>query len=160
MRTAVIAGLFCILAGCGGSKDDTADLQRQIDSLQQKVDNAYAPGLGEFMSAIQVHHAKLWFAGKAGNWKLAGFEIQEIRESTDDIKRFCADRPEVTSLPMIDPPLDSVAAAIAHGEPAAFTRGFALLTETCNNCHRATKHEFNVIRIPDTPPFTNQVFKP
>ena len=49
---------------------------------------AYTPGLGEFMSGIQVHHEKLWFAGKAGNWQLADFETGEIRETIDDIQKY------------------------------------------------------------------------
>lgn len=112
------------------------------------------------MSGIQVHHAKLWFAGKAGNWGLADFETKEIGETIDDINLYCTDRPEVASLPMITPPLDSIDAAIHNKSIEQFKRGFVLLTNTCNNCHRATKHEFNVIQIPLTPPFTNQVFEP
>lgn len=150
-----------LLAACSQpdhSQNKIAVLQRETDSLRQQLHNTYTPGLGEFMSGIQVHHAKLWFAGKAQNWKLAGFEMGEIHEAVDDIRKFCTDRPEVTSLPMLDPALDSVAAAIARSDAPAFKRNFVLLTETCNNCHRATRHEFNVIRIPTTPPVTNQVF--
>ena len=65
----------------------------------------YKPGLGEFMSGIQVHHAKLWFAGTAANWKLADFEVGEIKETLDDVEKYCTDRPELASLPMIHPPL-------------------------------------------------------
>jgi hypothetical protein len=111
------------------------------------------------MSGIQVHHAKLWFAGKAGNWGLADFETKEIRETIDDINLYCTDRPEVASLPMIKAPLDSIDEAIRNKRIVQFKSGFVLLTNTCNNCHRTTKHEFNVIQIPVTPPFTNQVFE-
>ena len=34
----------------------------------------YKPGLGEFMTATQLRHAKLWFAGKDNNWDLAAYE--------------------------------------------------------------------------------------
>src|SRR6201994_4740527 len=37
----------------------------------------YEPGLGEFMTAAQLRHAKLWFAGKNNNWALAAYEIKE-----------------------------------------------------------------------------------
>jgi len=149
---------FLILAACNSDRQDNAALRAQIDSLQKKLDDAYKPGLGEFMSGIQIHHAKLWFAATAGNWKLADFEVGEIKESLDDIAKYCTDRPEVSSLPMIRPPLDSIAAAVNAGNASAFKSAFILLTNTCNNCHHATKHEFNVIKIPDTPPFSNQVF--
>jgi hypothetical protein len=150
---------LCLAISCGGPGQEVTTVQAQIDSLQRKLENSYRPGLGEFMSGIQVHHAKLWFAGKAGNWGLADFETKEIRESIDDINLYCTDRPEVASLPMIKPPLDSIDVAIRNRSIAQFKSGFVLLTSTCNNCHRATKHEFNVIQIPVTPPFTNQVFE-
>jgi hypothetical protein len=147
-----------LLTACTQAGADQKSLQAQLARLQQRLDSAYKPGLGEFMSGIQVHHEKLWFAGKAANWKLADFEMGEIREAVTDIQQFCADRPEVKSLPMILPALDSLDAAIKEKSPDRFTRNFTLLTTTCNNCHKVTSHEFNVIRIPDTPPFSNQVF--
>lgn len=159
MKAFIPCLLFCMLAACSQPGKDSADWKAQIDSLQRKLANSYRPGLGEFMSGIQVHHAKLWFAGQAGNWGLSDFETKEIRESLDDIRTYCTDRPEITSLPMIIPPLDSLDQAIKNKSIPQFKSSFISLTNTCNNCHRATKHEFNVIKIPDTPPFTNQVFQ-
>ncbi|HEV3411584.1 MAG TPA: hypothetical protein VG101_03855 [Puia sp.] len=155
----ILIGLM-LFAACGQTAPDNAALQVQVDSLQRRLSNSYTPGLGEFMSGIQVHHEKLWFAGSAQNWKLANFEIDEIREALDDIQRFCTDRPEIASIPMILPPMDSVSKAVAQQDLPRFKAAFTLLTGTCNNCHRATKHEFNVIQIPTTPPFSNQVFTP
>lgn len=153
----VLTGMVIFAACHSGAQPDLA-LQRKVDSLQKRLDGAYRPGLGEFMSGIQIHHAKLWFAGNAGNWPLADFEVGEIRETLEDVKEYCADRPEVASLPMIQPAIDSVGSAIAAGNIPAFKRSFQLLTTTCNNCHRATRHGFNVIKVPDVPPITNQVF--
>jgi hypothetical protein len=152
--------VLILLAACGQPAPDNASLQVQLDSLQRRLSNTYTPGLGEFMSGIQVHHEKLWFAGAAQNWKLANFEIEEIREALDDIQRFCTDRPEIASIPMILPPMDSISKAVTKQDLPGFKAAFILLTGTCNNCHRATKHEFNVIQIPTTPPFSNQVFTP
>lgn len=148
-----------MLAACHQQGQDIKNLQGQVDSLQRKLDNSYKPGLGEFMSGIQVHHAKLWFAGEAGNWGLSDFETKEIREAIDDIQAYCKDRPEVVSIPVIKAPLDSIDAAVRNRNISQFKSGFILLTNTCNNCHRATKHEFNVIQVPATPPFTNQAFQ-
>ncbi|TDW96732.1 hypothetical protein [Dinghuibacter silviterrae] len=160
MRRLILATLVLVGAGCAQPSTDNSILQSRIDSLQSKLDNAYAPGLGEFMMGIQEHHAKLWFAGTSGNWKLAAFETGEIKETLDDVRKYCTDRPEITQLPMIDPALDSVNAAIGRQHVAGFKSAFVLLTSTCNNCHLATKHEFNVIQIPVTPPITNQVYTP
>ena len=154
-----IVVLFVLFIGCSQPQDHSVFLQQQIDTLQQRLRNAYTPGLGEFMSGIQVHHEKLWFAGEAGNWKLADFEIGEMQEAVDDIEKYCTDRPEVASLPMLQPALDSVAHAVARADGTGFRNGFVYLTGTCNNCHRATKHAFNVIQLPTTVPFSNQVFE-
>jgi hypothetical protein len=157
---ALLPGMFlCTLLACGRPAQDTGDLQAKVDSLQHKLEKSYKPGLGEFMSGIQVHHEKLWFAGQAANWELSDFEIKEIRESIDDIQTYCTDRPELASIPMIKPPLDSIDEAIRNKSLPQFRSGFILLTNTCNNCHRATKHQFNVIQIPTTPPFSNQSFQ-
>jgi len=151
--------LIAILAAsCQGAGADSSPLQSRIDSLEKKLAHTYKPGLGEFMSGIQVHHAKLWFAGVNGNWPLADFEVHEIMESIDDIKAFNTDRAEIKQLPMIQGPLDSINVAIQQKSDTRFKAAFRLLTSTCNNCHQITSHGFNVIKIPDTPPFTNQDF--
>lgn len=53
----------------------------------QPAKEPYAPGLGEFMTATQLRHAKLWFAGKANNWDLAAYEIDEIAEGLADAEK-------------------------------------------------------------------------
>ena len=111
------------------------------------------------MLGIQIHHAKLWFAGQAQNWALAEFETGEISETTEAVKEYCSDRPEIKSIAMIDPAMDSISAAIKNKNLIAFNASFTLLTNACNNCHNTTHHEFNVIKIPDNPPFSNQDFK-
>jgi hypothetical protein len=61
---------------------------------------------------------------------------------------------------MITAPIDSVINSIQQKNPQLFKSGFVLLTNTCNTCHKATEHGFNVIIIPTNPPVTNQDFKP
>jgi len=143
---------------CNNPADKTQALQDRVDSLQKKLDQSYKPGLGEFMSTIQVHHAKLWFAGQNQNWALANFETGEIKEALDGILQYCTDRPELQKLPMINPAMDSIGLAISAKNQQQFKSSFVLLTATCNNCHRASNHSYNVIKIPETPPFSNQAF--
>lgn len=150
--------IFILVTGCQHPEINSAGLQKQVDSLNERIKNSYSPGLGEFMSSIQMHHAKLWFAGKNNNWALADFELGEINETLDDIRKYNSDRPEVKDLPIIDHTLDSLKQAIASKNQVAFKTGFTFLTNSCNNCHRVTRHEFNVIKIPDLPPVTNQDF--
>jgi hypothetical protein len=160
MKTLLFISFFFFIIGCNQSNSHEQELQNKIDSLQQQLNDTYKPGLGEFMSGIQTHHAKLWFAGINQNWPLADFEVNEIKESLEDIQKFCNDRPEVKSIGMISQPIDSVNNAIQQKNLQLFTSSFTLLTNTCNACHKATEHAFNVVTIPMSPPVTNQDFKP
>jgi len=152
----IVYSLFFV--GCN-QQPVTQNFQSQIDTLKLQLTKSYKPGFGEFMSSIQVHHEKLWFAGQNKNWKLADFEINEINEALQGIRDYCSDRPEVKSLSMIDPVIDSMNISIQQQNITSFKNSFILLTATCNNCHKATQHEFNVIKLPETPPFSNQEFK-
>jgi hypothetical protein len=133
-------------------------MQAKIDSLKTQLNNAYKPGLGEFMSDLQLHHAKLYFAGQKANWKLADFEMHEMMEALDDIQQYASDRPETKLVKMISPALDSLNTAITRQNIAAFNKSFILLTNNCNSCHQAVHYEFNKIKIPSAPPVTNQEF--
>lgn len=156
----VILSILLMLYACGQQNNDTQRLQGQVDSLQKKLNDTYKPGLGEFMLGIQLHHAKLWFAGINKNWELADFEVHEIGETLDDIKKNCTDRPEVKSIGMIDPPLSSLNTAIQKKDAQLFKDSFIGLTNSCNNCHKDNQHGFNVITIPTALPVSNQDFKP
>src|ERR1700689_1447087 len=43
------------------------------------------PGLGEIMTPQQLRPIKLWFAGRAGNWPLADYEVDELNEGFEDV---------------------------------------------------------------------------
>lgn len=154
--------LFITLAAfisCNNQKDNAVQLQQRIDSLEHRLGDTYKPGFGEFMSSVQVHHAKLWFAGQNQNWKLADFEVHEMMEAIENIQKYQTERKESERISMINPALDSVNAAIEQKDPVLFKSNFILMTNTCNDCHHAVDFDFNVVKIPDTPPYSNQDFK-
>jgi len=159
-----LAIIFVVLMFSSCTKLERAHKYRNaIDSLREEVgqmERTYHPGLGEIMSGIQMHHAKLWFAGINNNWKLAEYETSELRELFASTKLLEIERPELKSLPMIYPMVDSIAAAIKNQDFEKFKNGFKGLTATCNICHQMNHFEFNVIIIPIAPPVVNQDFKP
>jgi len=162
MKTTIAILLLAFLASCSQNPRPAQD-SPYVDSLAlevKEIRESYRPGLGEIMLGIQLHHAKLWFAGTNNNWKLAEYEIGEIKESLEEATVVETNRPEVKTIGMITPAVDSVAAAIQEKNLPEFKRNFELMTATCNNCHTANKFEFNVITIPTALPVTNQDFKP
>jgi len=149
-----------MVSGCSQRTDKTQLLQTRIDSLEGKLADTYKPGFGEFMSSIQVHHNKLWFAGQNDNWKLADFEVNEIKETVEAIEKYQTEREESKKIGMLKPALDSVDVAIRQKNAAMFRSSYVFLTNTCNSCHRSVNFEFNVVKVPDNPPFSNQDFRP
>jgi hypothetical protein len=159
MKAIAIMCVIFFLYSCERSSKQSRTLQLQVDSLNQKLAATYKPGFGEFMSGIQSHHAKLWFAGQNNNWKLADFEVHEIMEAIENIQKFQTERKESKVISMIEPALDSVNNAITQKDLPHFTAAYKLLTNTCNNCHHSVNFEFNVVKVPDQQIFSNQDFK-
>ena len=159
MKRYFILFIVIITGGCNSSSNTNNNLRARIDTLEKKLANTYKPGFGEFMSSIQVHHAKLWFAGQNQNWELADFEMHEIAETIDAIKEYQTEREESNKVDMLKPSLDAVNDAIQKKDSALFNSSYLLLTSTCNNCHKAVNFGFNVVKVPETPPFSNQAFK-
>ena len=160
MKQTFRIALTLIFFGCSQPNENTQLLESRIDSLERKLADTYKPGFGEFMSSIQVHHSKLWFAGQNDNWKLADFEMNEIKETVETIEKYQTEREESKKIGMLKPALDSVDVAIRQKNAAMFRSSYVLLTATCNSCHRSVNFEFNVVKVPDNPPFSNQDFKP
>lgn len=122
----------------------------------------YTPGLGEFMSAIQMRHAKLWFAGKGRNWQLASYELDELKEAFEDAAKY---QPEFKGkpiakiiAPMTAEPVAQLEKAIEAKDSVRFVRAYDSLSHACSACHQATDHGFISIQRPTFPPLTNQRF--
>lgn len=130
----------------------------------RNVPKAYVPGLEQFMNVILIEHNKLWFAAKARNWRLAEYQLGEIKEIMGDIQDLV---PTFKNLPLADM-LDAVITkeivtlekAIEATDYEAFVSGYDRLTQACNACHRGTDNGFIIVQRPTRPAFTNQVYGP
>ncbi len=125
-----------------------------------------ASGLGELMGLAQMRQSKLWFAGEAGNWKLAAYELDELQEGFDDIVREHKTHPK-SPVPIdqavqtiMTEPLAELARAIEKKDRKVFEKAYDAVTDGCNACHGATDHGFVVIRRPNSNPYSNQSFAP
>jgi hypothetical protein len=130
----------------------------------QTAKESYQPGLGEFMTAIQLRHAKLWFAGKNNNWELAAYEIDEIKEALEDAGRVHTTFDSVPVAEMIktimDPRIARLEKAIEGKNGTQFVAAFDELTNGCNSCHAGAGKPFIRIQRPSAPPLSNQNFAP
>lgn len=167
MKLSLLIICVLLLFSCTDEHTKLNILQSEInylhiknDSLEKEIQNI-KPGLGDLMLEIQVHHNKLWFAGKEENWPLAQFEHDEIMEIITQAETIEKERSEVKLFRvMIFPQLDSIQKCITQKNSSRFDSVFTNLTNACNNCHADTKFNFNRIIIPEHPPYSNQAFEP
>jgi len=124
----------------------------------------YTPGLGEIMAQTAIRHAKLWFAGRAQNWALAAYEVDELHEGFDDAGKFHPTHKDIRQpIPELiarymNPPLAEVEQAIQDKNAQAFVDSYEHLTDACNACHQVTDFGFNKVIQPSFNPFANQSF--
>jgi len=115
------------------------------------------PGLGEIMTLQQLRHIKLWFAGRAGNWALADYEMGELNEGFEDVNKLLGGD---TVDKMVGDPIKALQKAIEDKNRTAFATAYDKLSAGCNNCHRTLDHGFIVIQRPALLPYSDQVFEP
>jgi len=124
----------------------------------------FTPGLGEIMTLQQMRHMKLWFAGRSGNWDLADYELDELKEGYEDIGTYFPTKDGVPTGPMaaaiVEKEVAELDKAIKAKNEKAFVAGFDRLTASCNACHQASKKEFIVVQRPTGNPYANQSFAP
>jgi hypothetical protein len=119
---------------------------------------SYVPRLSEIMSAIQSQHMKLWLAGKAHNWDLAGYELRQLTTSLGEAAALYPALPS-SNVATLTEPIKSVSGSLKAGDAQAFAKAFGLLTDGCNACHKSMGRGFIVIRTPTgNDPFGDQVF--
>jgi hypothetical protein len=139
-----------------------AALQDSMKRVQADVKAAkeLAPGLGEYMTTIQLHAGKLWFAAKAANWQLAEYELDELKETMEVTKGLNAEKNGVKISNVLDSILQTQVAQLAESikrkSSTEFQKSYDETLSACNGCHTESGHEFIHIIRPSAPPVTNQ----
>ena len=142
---------------------------REIAALQDSLKHTQAelvtakeslPGLGEYMSTIQLHAGKLWFAVKASNWELANYELDELKETMEAAKALNTEKNGVKISSVLDSVLQTQVAQLAESmkrkSPAEFQQSYDETLSACNGCHTEAGYKFIHIVRPNAPPVTNQ----
>jgi hypothetical protein len=125
----------------------------------------FKPAMDDLMTMlIQPRHLKLYYAGEAKNWKLADFQLRELRQALARIGRTI---PTYRKIGVDDAVASiftdkavAVETAIKAADPAKFKAAYTEMTGACNACHAAMEHEFLVIKAPDAMVYPNQEFRP
>ena len=133
-------------------------------AVSAEQNEPFKPGLGEIMTLQQMRHLKLWFAVQSGNWGLADYELDELKEGFEDITKYYPTKDDVPTGTMAEAVVAKEVAALAKTIEAKdkknFVSAFDRLTASCNACHQASKKDFIRIQRPTGNPYTNQSFAP
>jgi hypothetical protein len=152
---AIIAA--ALLAPRVAPAQDKPDKPAEPTPAATPADEPYQPGLGEIMALQQMRHIKLWFAGNAANWPLADYEIGELGEGFDDVRKLLGS--DIVDQ-HIGSPIAALQKAIHGKDRRAFIAAFDNLSAGCNACHHALDHGFIAIQRPNMLPYSNQNFVP
>ena len=148
MKSAFTALLAALLTMPAAQAHDTSTQHGAANEL-------YVPRIGEIMALQQIRHIKLWFAGRSGNWPLADYEIDALKEGFEDVnKQIGGDAVEQA----VGAAVSALEKAVDAKDRAAFTDAFDRLSAGCNSCHHALDHAFIVIQRPALLPYTDQSF--
>lgn len=140
-------------------------LEHSVDVLDARVKTLekQEPGLGEYMTSIQLHMGKLWYAAKGSNWDLAAYEIGELKEALEGAQGLHAVVNTIDTSTTIGSvaanQVEGMAQAVQKRDLLGFQRDYGETLKSCNQCHEMTAHGFNVITIPSSPPVFNQSWK-
>lgn len=139
-----------------------AALHESLKRVQADLATAkeLAPGLGEYMTTIQLHAGKLWFAARAGNWDLAAYEVHELEETMESVKKLNAEKNGVKISTVMDAVLQTQIAqlekSIEQKNQTEFQNAYDETLSACNGCHTESGHKFIQIVRPSGSPVTNQ----
>lgn len=132
-----------------------ASIEEMLEEAEEEEAEIAVP-----MGRMQRYADKLYFSGKAENWKLAEFYLEEIDEQAEEVEEANAFEDEVSlsSLieSMLEPQIDSLSESVKNQDKAEFIKRYGILIETCNACHAAAHHEYISIKVPAASSITNQ----
>jgi hypothetical protein len=148
---ATVAGVFLLSLTAANAQDATKP------GAPPAATESNGPGLGEIMSVQQMRHIKLWFAGRAGNWPLADYEVDELKEGFEDITKLLGG--DIVEQ-HVGAGVTALEKAIDAKDKRAFTTAFDRLSAGCNACHRTLDHGFIAIQRPTVLPYSDQSFAP
>jgi hypothetical protein len=170
LSVAVIVFLLVRVSGLGREiQESQIKNQGELSALQESLKRAQTelvtakeltPGLGEYMTTIQLHAAKLWFAAKASNWELAAYELHELEETMEAARKLNIEKNGVKISNVLDAVLQTQIAqleeTIKRKNQSDFQKSYDETLSACNGCHTEAGYKFIHIVRPTAPPVTNQ----
>jgi hypothetical protein len=136
-------------------QDSLKNIRNELTTVKEST-----PGLGEFMTTMQLHMGKLWFAAQASNSELAAYELDELKEAMEGAKSLHEVKNGVNVSNVLDSVLQTQIAQLAESierkRLTEFQQSYDETLSACNGCHAEAGSKFIHIVRPIAPPVTNQ----
>jgi hypothetical protein len=162
--TLLPALLAPVMLGAAEEPGSATSIEQRLKDLSGQL-----PSQSHTMADVAYHFSNLWFAGKAKNWPLAEFCVNETRSHLRWAVRVRPVRPlaaggelrlgevlagiEQTTLKEVQ---DSVR---AH-DPKRFSTAYKEMLASCYSCHVAAEKSYLRLHIPERPAETMVDFAP
>jgi len=145
----VVAGISGLGAAAAVAASDagisSGPVESRVDALAK-----IQPGLGTVMTDYGNRFVDVFYAAKGGNWGLAQYQLNEMREIQEVGE---ATRPNhAEELKGFEEAfLDPLAQAILKKDRSKFNGLYRDAIGGCNGCHAGTGHEFIHFHLPNRP---------
>jgi len=136
--------------------EEIAALKADVEMLKGR-----APSASVAMADVGFHFSNLWFAGQAGNWPLATYYYNEMRNHVRWLVRIAPMPRGPEGMPVdvgsIFDAIDTstfatLKATLEKKEAAKFAGAYRGAMESCYQCHKAVGRPYLRPMIPKTPP--------
>lgn len=126
---------------------ETRDLPRDTVSAGASTGQHF----GDRMDAIGRRFERLGRAALANRWEFARYEVNELRESFEEIERMPPpeelEHMDMARLiePLVESALTDVDSALVRQDAAAFRAAFQAASAHCNECHEVARHPYIIV---------------
>jgi hypothetical protein len=109
------------------------------------------PGLGTVMIEFGHRFYITYYAAKAGNWKLAEYELEELIEA-QEVAETTRPKYKKQLKDFEDDYLEKLEDAIEDKNFKKFKKLYTKTTKACNRCHKANGHPYIRYQLPKEAP--------
>ncbi|MFK5881449.1 MAG: hypothetical protein QM482_04470 [Sulfurospirillum sp.] len=151
LLSAAVIGLFAGVGANAKNMNDQVVPTKHNKHMTLGQIAKIQPGLGTVMIEYSHRFYVGYYAARAGNWGLAGYEIKEMPE-IQEVGEITRPGHKAELKAFESTYLAPIQKAIKAKDWNAFTASYAAAEEGCNNCHAGAGFGFIKYRLPTTPP--------
>jgi hypothetical protein len=146
----LIATAGCLMA-LAGTANAQSEWLKGTPEEQLKILAEIQPGVGTVMMEYSSRFGAMYYAAQGGNWKLADYHLQEMKEIQEVAENTRPARAKALK-DFEEKSLGPIGDAIKGKDLKAFNVAFQAGMKACNDCHEGQKFGFIRYELPKSSP--------